>query len=116
MCFTLLHGTRRNAESGGKKKESHLPGAGGGYNSAAAGEEEPEQREAERQRFFKDVYHRNFERYAGSAPRPLDVGRAIQECERVIREARARPELHEFLPVLDEILERTRALEATATA
>jgi hypothetical protein len=35
------------------------------------------------------IYRGNFARYAGDTPRPLDVGQAIAECERIARIAEA---------------------------
>ena len=57
------------------------------------------------------IYCGNFDRFGGEAPKAVDFGRAIAECERVIELARTSPEEEEIRPELEAIEGKFRELQ-----
>ncbi len=59
---------------------------------------------------LENIYHGNFQRYVGEGPKPVDVGLAIGECERLIGYSENSPDRDLFIWELNEVMERLKAL------
>ncbi len=62
------------------------------------------------------IYCGNFRRFAGDAPKPVDVARAIDQCARVIRLGGTSPESGEIVPELEAVEGKLRELHDTTPA
>jgi predicted TIM-barrel fold metal-dependent hydrolase len=57
------------------------------------------------------IYCDNFSRFAGRAPKAVDVARTIDQCQRAIELARTSPEQDEIIPELEVIEGKLRGLQ-----
>jgi predicted TIM-barrel fold metal-dependent hydrolase len=60
---------------------------------------------------LEKIYRTNFHRYAGENPKPVDIGMAIQEGERMLELMHASSVKDEVLPCIDEIMDRLQRLQ-----
>jgi predicted TIM-barrel fold metal-dependent hydrolase len=61
---------------------------------------------------LEKIYRTNFYRYAGENPKPVDIGTAIEEGERMLELVHASSVKDEVLPRMDEVMDGLRQLHS----